>query len=348
MRPSSSIDARNSTPRPGPERKSTSTSATKSGVVVTSASAQRSSARRITSPPWPRTSTSGRALPSCQSGPAVTNSSAIGAGSGSGSGSGPASARRARRPRRTSVVAGDGLDPRRLDGLGPRRRRLAPVGSGRVVGRLVDRGGGVELHSAIGVTSAAAISSLVSAISTPSIRRRCLVDVRTIGAPADVRQLDRQRGVGASAGVTSGSTSPARRLGGDVGRRRARRARRARRSAGRRTAASRAWSRASTCLDAVDGLEPVSARSVSATSTARRASRGRVVVDASVGRVGRRGLDAGRSSTTRCRRLRWCRSATRCPRRPARPRPQPVARVGRSTGASQPGGASVSAVPQST
>src|SRR2546430_946264 len=91
MRPSSSVPARNRTPRPGPERKSMSTSTPKPGDVVTSARAQRSSARRMSSAPCPRTSTSGSALPSCQSGPALTNDSTSGSGSGSDSGSGSGS-----------------------------------------------------------------------------------------------------------------------------------------------------------------------------------------------------------------------------------------------------------------
>src|SRR3954447_16301109 len=81
MRPCSSMLARKSTPRPGPERKSTSTSTAKSAVVVTSASAQRSSARRITSAPFACTSTRGSALPSTQSDPALTNVSGSGSNS---------------------------------------------------------------------------------------------------------------------------------------------------------------------------------------------------------------------------------------------------------------------------
>ena len=66
------VDAGTARRSPGPERKSTVDLERRSRrAATTSARAQRSSARRITRLPWPRTSTSGSALPSCQSGPAV-------------------------------------------------------------------------------------------------------------------------------------------------------------------------------------------------------------------------------------------------------------------------------------
>ena len=271
MRPSSSIDARNSTPKPGPERKSTSTSTTKSGV--------------------------GRHVGER---PALV---------------GPAHHERAlaahldQRQRVAELPVGTGDDELVVDGL---RFGLGHVG--------VDRSSTASPVS----TSGSEVSTIQSA--SPRCRRRRSVSTSTAS-------LDRSSTV-ASTGSRSTVARRRRVVGPPARWRDVRRAgfgsRVRRRLAGWSSGATNASSTvpASTsstasnvASEAGDHVSPGRRRvdDVRAESAVVSESTPSTSVVSSSVEVGR--LEVGRLDVGR-RRTRWSRSATRCPRRRARPRPR--------------------------
>ena len=219
MRPSSSTSARNSTPKPGPARNSRSTSTRYRSDTVRLASAHRSSARRITSAPWPRTSTSGSALPSSQSSSAVTHClgagvvAAIELGAGSETDR-PSPKSRARRSR-CSIAASLGPpgDRRESVALVWRCRRSSVPGSGRSAPTpgYVDRdGASTEATSALGdlgvgvdVVGRVDVFSTVSVSVSSTAARTCRGSATRAGchrgvgvAPVDEEPGARGLGVG--------------------------------------------------------------------------------------------------------------------------------------------------------